>query len=113
MYPTARLDLTPSSLPEWETAYEGIDEDNAGERVHLRIERQILLRLPRTNGIFFTIHIWVGPIAAQLGHAGRAERIAEQLASLPEDTERYKRLAPIRAPLIAWLRRRAEQPSPG
>ena len=112
MYPTTRLDLTPGSLPEWEAAYEGIDEDNAGERVHLRIERQVLLRLPRTHGIFFTIHIWVGSIAEQLGVPGRAARIAEQLHSLPEDTERYKRLAPFREPLITWLRRRAELPAP-
>lgn len=113
MYPTARLDLPPESLPEWEAAYEGIDADNAGDCVYLRIERQVLLRLPRTNGIFFTIHIWVGSIAEQLAVPGRAARIAEQLATLPEDTERYKRLAPFRTPLITWLKRRAEQPAPG
>ena len=106
LYPTPRLDLTPDTLPSWQHLADDIDAENAGERVFLRLERQTLTRLPRTGGILFTIHTWVGPVADQLVAPERTGRLHGVLASVPEDTQRYKRLAPFRDALLTWLDRR-------
>lgn len=107
LYPTARLDLTPDTLPEWQDAALQLTAENAGERVFLRLERQTLTRLPQTRGILFTIHTWVGAVAAQTPTPERAARLLGVLRTVPEDTRRYKRLAPLLPSLLAWLAPRA------
>lgn len=102
---TDRLDLEPSSRAEWQHLFEGITERNAGERCFLRLERQTLTRLPRTQAILFTIHTYRAPLATEVREASRRHRLASVLRTVPADTLAYKRISPFRAPLLAWLER--------
>ncbi|HUC19407.1 MAG TPA: DUF3445 domain-containing protein [Acetobacteraceae bacterium] len=84
-----------------------IAEENAGEKLWLRVERQTLSRLPGVTTILFTIKIHqraIGSIAAQ---PAIAARLASALRALPEETMRYKSLLPFRTSLLAYLDRRA------
>ncbi|MCK9906727.1 DUF3445 domain-containing protein, partial [Frankia sp. Cpl3] len=47
----------------WGQERKNVTRENAGELVHLRVEVQKLFRLPRSNGILFTIHTHLLPIA--------------------------------------------------
>jgi hypothetical protein len=76
---------------------------NAGERCFLRIERQGLARLPRTNGILFTIHTYQEPIASVAAHTERAQQIAAVLQTMPREVLVYKGMAPFIEPLLAYL----------
>lgn len=45
----------------WQTG-EPITRENAGERLHTRMERETLFRLPKTGAILFTIRTYIKPL---------------------------------------------------
>nr|WP_211193697.1 DUF3445 domain-containing protein [Pyxidicoccus fallax] len=100
---TERLDLEPWTFPEWTHLYEGITPENAGERCFLRLERQTLTRMPRTGAILFTIHTYRAPVADEVKDSARRQRFARVLRSVPADSAAYKRITPVREPLLAFL----------
>lgn len=100
---TDRLDLEPWTFPDWAHLYEGITARNAGERCFLRLERQTLTRMPRTGAILFTIHTYRAPVASEVEDPARRQRLARVLRTVPPDTAAYKRLTPVREPLLAFL----------
>jgi hypothetical protein len=51
----------------------------------------------------------VAPLAEALRTPAAAVALAARVRDLPEDLARYKSIAPIRAPLLAWLERRAAE----
>lgn len=100
---TDRLNLAPPINDALAPLTAHVTAANAGERCMLRIERQVLLRLPRTSGILFTIHTYQAPIARIADCATHAERLLGVLRSTPPDTLRYKGIAPFAAPLMNYL----------
>jgi hypothetical protein len=103
---TDALNLAPWTEPTWRHLREGITADNAGERVFLRLERQVVSRLPVSRGLLFTLHIWRAPVAGEVEDPERRRRLAAVLRTTPEDTRRYKRIDALAAPLLAWLEAR-------
>src|SRR5262249_40922311 len=51
-----RLDTSLETFDVWGKDRKKVTLENAGEFVHLRVEVQKLFRLPRSEGILFTIH---------------------------------------------------------
>jgi dimethylamine monooxygenase subunit A len=100
---TDQLDLAPWTRPRWEHLRAGITPANAGERCYLRVERQTLLRLPRTRAILFAIHTYRAPVATLLGAPEQARRLAGVLRTLPPATRAYKHLDGLIEPLLRWL----------
>ncbi|MCE9671644.1 DUF3445 domain-containing protein [Myxococcus stipitatus] len=100
---TPRLCMEPRYRAEWSHLFEGITPDNAGERCLLRLERQTLSRLPETGAILFTIHTYVAPVAGEVPTPERRHALARVLRTVPEDMSAYKRLGPLRDPLLRWL----------
>jgi hypothetical protein len=89
---------------KWRTAHDAtITEQNAGDRLFLRVERQTLRRLPRTGAVLFGIRVHVYPLAAAIASPTTAVLLAEALRALPEAMMRYKSLVPIRDALLGWL----------
>jgi hypothetical protein len=87
---------------------------DAGERLWLRVERQTLRRLERSGGVLFGIRTHLAPLATAVDGAAAAQALAARIAEMPEAMARYKGIAPIRAPLLAWLAARERQgPSAG
>jgi len=86
-----------------------VSADDAGDRLWLRVERQTLRRLPRSGDVLFTIHTRLGPLAEALRTPAAVRALAARVRDLPEDLARYKSIAPIREPLLAWLERRAPE----
>ena len=76
---------------------------NAGQTLFLRVERQTLRRLPRTEAVLFGIRVHVYPLASAVAVPDTAARLAEAVRALPEATLRYKSLLPIRQALLDWL----------
>ena len=54
-----RLDTSPESYPHWGGDRNKVNADNVSELVHLRVELQSLFRLPRSNGIVFSIRCYL------------------------------------------------------
>jgi len=93
---------------KWREAHNpAVTAANAGATLFLRVERQTLRRLPRTDAVLFGIRVHVYPLACAIAAAETAARLADAVRALPEATMRYKSLLPIRDALLAWLDERA------
>ncbi len=84
-----------------------VTAENAGERLWLRVERQTLQRLLTTGAVVFTIRTHITRLEAAIRSRTSAVELAAALRDMPEDTRRYKQIAPIAPALLAWLDARA------
>jgi hypothetical protein len=94
--------------PGQRPALSDLSAENAGARLWLRVERQTLRRLPATRAVVFTIRTLIEPLARTVRRPGAAQAMAERFAEMDVAMAAYKGLPPIRAPLLAYLRRHAE-----
>jgi hypothetical protein len=84
-----------------------ITEQNAGERLFLRVERQSLRRLPMTGAVLFGIRVHVYPMAQAMSTPEIAAAFAAAVRALPVEMAKYKSLPMFRSALLAWLDLRA------
>ena len=82
---------TPSSAPIRARIGE-IAPAEAGQVLHLRVERQTLRRLPRTGAALFTIRVWLVPLASLAGQPERLAAFAHAWRSATPGLRAYKRL---------------------
>ncbi|HVS52171.1 MAG TPA: heme-dependent oxidative N-demethylase subunit alpha family protein [Opitutaceae bacterium] len=73
------------------------------DRLWLRVEHQALLALPRSGGIAFGIRIALHRLDELAGDAAVISGLKRALASMAPELAAYKRLAAIRAELLARL----------
>jgi hypothetical protein len=81
---------TPNSAPIRARIGE-IGAAEAGRRLHLRVERQTLRRLPRTGGALFTIRVWVAPLGALAADPERLAAFAQAWRAATPELRAYKR----------------------
>jgi hypothetical protein len=61
--------------------------------MHVRVERETLRRLPRTQAVLFTIRTYITTVSAALAASSDdAGRLAEAIAAMPDDVRVYKQL---------------------
>src|SRR5205814_5834520 len=82
-----------------------IAPDEAGVRLHLRVERQTLRRLPQTGAALFTIRVWLAPLESLSGDPARLAAFALAWKSAPADFRAYKRLDLYDGLVAAFLAR--------
>ncbi|MDO9711088.1 heme-dependent oxidative N-demethylase family protein [Paracraurococcus lichenis] len=81
----------------------GITAANAGEKLHLRTERQSFRRLPSTGRVLFGIRVHSYPLARIAAIPGAAARLAAAVRALPAEMGRYKSLPVYREALLGFL----------
>ena len=84
-----------------------ITPENAGETLHLRVERQTLRRLPQSEAVVFGIRTYVYPLARIATDPEIAARLASAVRGLPDQLAAYKSVGVVAEPLLAWLDARA------
>jgi hypothetical protein len=84
-----------------------ITQDNAGDRLYLRVERQTLRRLPQSGAILFGIRVHSYPLGRAITTPAAASRLAEAVRALPDATVHYKSLKVFGPALLAWLDERS------
>lgn len=112
--PSRRLNWTLTVNPRQDTATESyhlwgeerseVTAENAGEKVHLRVELQTLYRLPRSNAILFSVRAYLcsfADLARQ--HPALAKRAHRVLKGLPQDIVDYKGATLYRDSIVDWL----------
>jgi hypothetical protein len=77
-----------------------------GARLHLRVERQTLRRLPATGVVLFTIHTVVRPLAEVAAEPGAAAALRARLGEMPAAMLAYKNLATAREAIDSYLAER-------
>ena len=93
---------------KWRTAHDPtITEQNAGNRLFLRVERQTLRRLPASGAVLFGIRVHVYRLAGVVTTPGIAAGLAAAVRALPAETAHYKSLPMFQTALLGWLDRLA------
>ena len=80
-----------------------ITEDNAGDRLYIRVERQTIRRLPETKAIVFTIRVHVNPLLSIKKDLSLLTDLDKALENLTQDMKKYKSIDQIEVPLRGWL----------
>jgi hypothetical protein len=98
-----RLDTSPETYPGWGRDRATVNADNAGDKLFLRVELQALWRLPRSNGIVFSIRCYLLGLSDLVTVPGWGQRLHRVLKALPDELVEYKGLARYRDAAVAWL----------
>ncbi|WP_258064650.1 DUF3445 domain-containing protein [Arthrobacter sp. ZGTC131] len=99
-----RLDTSTETYPEWARDRATVAEDPAlPDRLHLRVEVQHLIRLPRPGAVLFLVRTHLLPLSDIARVPAWRERLGHVLAELPEDMAEYKGISRYRNAASAWL----------
>lgn len=98
-----RLDTSLETFSEWGQARKQVTKENAGELVHLRVEVQKLFRLPKSNGILFTIHSHMLPLEKFIQQTEWLKQFFGILHELPDFIAEYKGISLYRKQVLDFL----------
>ncbi len=101
-----RLDTVTEVYPEWGPDRASLTYDEIGPRLHLRVEVQHFVRLPRSNAVMFPIRTYLISLDELCTVPAWSLRLERVLASLPDDLTDYKGLARYRDMTVRWLAER-------
>lgn len=85
-----------------------VTQANAGEKLWLRVERQVLRRLPETGAVVFTIRTYITRLDDAIASSASAQDLAAAIREMPSAMQGYKRIAPYATGLLDWLDARAK-----
>ena len=92
--PSAHHDLEPARS----------SEDHRISALTLRVERQVLLRLPEVDAVVFSIRVLQCPLSALSSRPVLATQLATVVEQMPAASLSYKGLRRVSEHLIPWLR---------
>jgi len=98
-----RMDTSSETYHLWGRDKSGVTAENAGEQVHLRVEAQVLARLPRSHGVLFSIRTYLIRLDELATNPEWAQRLGRVLESLPPEITDYKGLTDTREAVMTWL----------
>ncbi len=99
-----RLDTSPEQYPLWGPDNVSVTPENVAQKVHLRVELQALFRLPRSNGLAFSIRGYLISLEELSTYPRWAKRLHRVLTNLHPDLSEYKGLDGYRQHAIDWLK---------
>lgn len=98
-----RLDTSLDTYADWGKERSTVTLANCGEKVHLRVEVQRFVRLPRSNGLMFPIHTYLISLEELLTNPVWIKRLYQVLTNLPPDLVEYKGLSRYHNTVLTWL----------
>jgi len=98
-----RLDTSPETFHQWGSDRGKVTAQNAGELVHLRVELQLMLRLPRSNALLFGIRTYLISLNELVTNPAWARRLHRVIRDLPDAIADYKGMTRYRPALVEWL----------
>lgn len=104
-----RLDTSLETFDKWGKGRKQVTPENAGDFVHLRVEVQTLFRLPRRNGILFTIHTHLLPLGKLAAKQEWLEQFYHILQELPPHIIDYKGLSLFKGAVMDYLKAQIEK----
>ena len=80
-----------------------LDETVTADEVYVRIERQLLVRLPGADGVLFGIRVEPIPLTRLFADRAAVAGLARALVTMSDEAANYKGLLPARSRLISIL----------
>jgi len=98
-----RLDTSPENYPLWGPDKATVTPENVGEKMCLRVERQTLTRLPRSNAILFGIRGYLIRLEELVRVKKWGARLHRVLRDLHPDIAEYKGMPRYRQTIVDYL----------
>ena len=99
--------FTPSAVPQ-RAAIKDIVPGEVGARLHTRVERQTIRKLPQTGCIIFTIRVWLTPLSEIASQPETLARFARGWRAATADFAAYKGFSLYEALVDGFLRAQGE-----
>lgn len=99
-----KLDTSLETFAEWGLARKKVTKGNVGQLVHIRAEVQKLFRLPKSNGILFTIHTHMLPLEKFIQNPPWLAQLSAILHELPDFIADYKGISLYRKEVLEYLK---------
>jgi dimethylamine monooxygenase subunit A len=101
-----RLDTSLETFDQWGKDRKKVTAENAGEFVHLRVEVQKLFRLPKSNGILFTIHTHLLSLEKLASNQQWFQQFYQILGELPDHIVDYKGISHYKEAVLEYMKAR-------
>ena len=102
MYETPIL-FQPAESKSYVERSKQINQENVGDKLFIRVERQTIRRLPITQSIIFTIRVHVDPLNSIKKDISLLQDLKKAIVNLNVSMKEYKSINQINQPLIDWL----------
>lgn len=99
-----RWDVNYETMDVWGPYRHQVTPENAGKLVHLRVEEQWFIRMPRSNAILFTLDTQFLPLEDLVKRPDWLEITYYNLADIPDDMAEYKGMAPFLPQSVEYLK---------
>lgn len=80
--------------------------ENIGDKIFIRIERQTVSRLSKSNCILFGIHLYQNTLDDEQMTSDQARRMLNVLKTTPREMLDYKAITPFEGALLGYLEKR-------
>ena len=97
------LDTSPETYPVWGPTRASLTPDTVGARMHLRVELQTLIRLPRSNAMVFPIRCYLIRFDELVTVPKWGRRLHRVVRDIPEALATYKGFARNRGLMAGYL----------
>jgi hypothetical protein len=99
----ARMDTSSETYDEWGHERTSVTPENVGEKIHLRVEVQVLDRMPRSNALMFGIRTYLLSLEDLVSNPIWAKRMHRTMKTLPEPLIEYKGLSRYHSMVVDYL----------
>lgn len=99
----ARMDTSPETYHEWGHERASVTPENVAEKVYLRVELQVLDRMPRSNALMFSIRTYLMSLEDIVTNLEWAKRMHRVMKTLPEPLIDYKGLTRFHGMVVDYL----------
>ncbi|MCY0963933.1 heme-dependent oxidative N-demethylase family protein [Parathalassolituus penaei] len=99
----ARMDTSPETYPSWGMDRASVNLNNVGQKVHLRVELQVMDRMPRSNALMFSIRTYLASFEDICQNPEWARRLHRVMKGLPAPLVEYKGLSRFHPAVVEWL----------
>lgn len=99
----ARMDTSPETYHRWGHERTTVTPENVGEKVYLRVELQVLDRMPRSNALLFSIRTYLMSLEDIVTNPVWAKRLHRVMKTLPQALIDYKGLTRYHGTVVEYL----------
>ncbi len=99
-----RWDVNYETFDEWGPERYKVTPENAGKLVHLRVEEQWFIRMPRSNAILFVLDTQFLPLEDLAKRPEWLELTYSNLSDIPQYMAEYKDMAPFLPQSVEYLK---------
>ena len=97
------LDTSPENYHKWGVQKAELTPENCGEKQYLRVELQVIFRLPRSNGLAISIRCYMLSLEDIVTQPKWARRLHRVIRDIPDELSTYKGFIDNQSIIVDYL----------